>query len=195
VFVDPAISRKKFEREIQQFRAEADRHHKRGIWLMEAVFPKAFLVFTATQTKPLPMVIFGAEIDFEDYDAAPASLSFVDPVNRKRLSKKELLSIHPFAVKTRRMMAGPILLAEQPELSLIQGFDDDKPPFACLPGLREYHDHPGHTGDSWWLHRKGGEGTLSHIVEQLARFGLDCVRGVNIELKPVISGVAVQLPQ
>jgi hypothetical protein len=33
-------------------------------------------------------------------------------------------------------------------------------PFLCIAGVREYHDHPGHSGDSWDLHRTTGAGRV-----------------------------------
>lgn len=50
-------------------------------------------------------------------------------------------------------------------------------PFICLPGVREYHEHPGHTGDSWFLHRLSGVGTLYNLVTQLYHYGTEHIVG------------------
>ena len=64
--------------------------------------------------------------------------------------------------------------------------NNGKPPFICIPGIREYHNHPAHTGDSWLLHRRDGEGTLGFIVDKLYEYGISgiaCyqVPGINIQ--------------
>jgi hypothetical protein len=193
MFVDPAISRRKFDREIEQFRAERKSHHRRGVWLMDATFPDAFFILTATQTKPYPMVAFGVVINFENYDVEPPSVRFVHPVTGDPLKKRELP--HLLVTEVKRVMVAPGQIMEAPNRWLANGFDEEVPAFVCLQGVREYHNHPGHSGDSWWLHRKGGAGTLFYIVDQLARYGVDGIRGVQIQLQPKIGEFFVQAPQ
>ena len=193
MFVDPAISRNKFDREIAQFRAERLMHHRRGVWLMDATFPDALFIFTATQTKPHAMVAFGAVINFDNYDVEPPSVSLVHPVTLDKLKKRELP--HDFRTRIQHVMVAPGQVMEVADQFLAVGFDDEKPPFICLQGVREYHKHPAHDGDSWWLYRKSGKGTLSYIVEQLAKFGIDGIRSVQIQLVPTIGQFLVRLPQ
>lgn len=51
--------------------------------------------------------------------------------------------------------------------------DENNLPFLCIPGIREYHNHPSHSGDSWLLHRGvGGEGSLGFIIEKLFEYGI-----------------------
>lgn len=192
MFVNPVISRKKFEREVAQFRAEWKAYHRRGVWLMDATFPDVLFLFTSTQIKPHAMVAFGAVINFEDYDAEPPSVSLVHPVTLEKLKKRELP--HDFRTRVRRVAVGPGQVADIPDQFLAVAFDDEKPPFICLQGVREYHNHPAHDGDSWWLHRKTGKGTLSYIVEQLARFGSEGIRGVEVQLKSTIGQFMLAAP-
>ncbi len=189
MFVDPAISRKKFDREIADFRAERATHHRRGIWLMDATFPDAHFVFTATQTKPHPMVAYSVVINFDNYDVEPPSVRFVHPVTGDKLKKREL------PPRVQRVMVGPNQIIEVPDQGLAVAFDDDLPPFVCLQGVREYHKHPAHDGDSWWLYRKSGKGTLSYILDQLAKSGIDGIRGVQVQLVPTIGAFVVQFSQ
>lgn len=56
--------------------------------------------------------------------------------------------------------------------AMMQAFSDDQIPFLCLAGVREYHNNPGHTGDSWFLHRGTGAGTLNFLLEQLYKYGV-----------------------
>src|SRR6185437_3217307 len=51
-----------------------------------------------------------------------------------------------------------------PEMCMLQFGLPDEVPFLCLAGVREYHEHPAHTGDSWWVHRTTGAGSLSHLL-------------------------------
>lgn len=193
MFVDPEISRHKFEREVAQFLADRKAHHRRGVWLVDATFPEAHVVFVTAHTRPYPMVAFATVINFENYDVEPPSVRFVHSLTGETLKKRELP--HQFATKVQRILVGPGQVMEVPEQPLIVGFDDEAPAFLCLQGVREYHNHPAHSGDSWWLHRKSGKGTLSYIVEQLARFGIEPIRGVHIDLQPKIGAFAVQAPQ
>ena len=52
---------------------------------------------------------------------------------------------------------------------------DDHPlthrPFLCLRGIREYHDHPQHTGDEWLLYKD--KMNMFSIVMSLWRVSLD----------------------
>ena len=193
MFVDPEISRRKFEREVAQFLADRKAHHRRGVWLVEATFPDAHFVFVAVQTRPYPMVAFATVINFDNYDVEPPSVRFVHPITWEILKKRELP--HQFATKSQRISVAPGQFMDALDQPLIVGFDDEAPPFVCLQGVREYHNHPAHSGDSWWLHRKSGKGTLSYIVEQLARYGIDPIRGVHIQLQPKIGEFALQAPQ
>ncbi|WP_241359668.1 putative metal-binding protein, partial [Escherichia coli] len=62
----------------------------------------------------------------------------------------------------------------------IQALGPDDIPFLCLPGVREYHDHPAHTGDSWLLHRRSGEGSLHFILESIWKHGVEPLDGFNV---------------
>ena len=55
-------------------------------------------------------------------------------------------------------------------------------PFFCIPGIRQYHDHPQHSGDSWLLHRAAGEGTLATICDRIWRAMARNVLGIHLEL-------------
>jgi hypothetical protein len=191
VFVDPAISRKKFDREIEQFRAQHMLYHPRGVWLVRAEFPEAIFMFTAVNMRH-PTVAFGAIFNFENYDVEPLSVALVHPVTLQRLKKRDLP--HDFATQVQQVMVGPNQFGWHRDAPLAVAFDEDREPFICLRGVREYHEHPAHDGDSWWLHRRGGTGTLSHLLEQLAKYGIDGLRGVQVQLAPVIGPFAPPIP-
>lgn len=185
--VDPAVSRRKFERELAQYRQLEDEHIKRGWWLLKAEFPEVFVVFAAPQLKP-PSVVFGVVIDFTNYDLWPPSVRFVNPFTRRPCKASELMSKMPRRVTTA---TEPTPSQKGVQLqSLIQNHVDERP-FLCLPGVREYHEHPAHSGDSWLLYRGSGEGTLYYLLDKIYEFG---VRPINqyhlgvVEVKAEITG-------
>jgi hypothetical protein len=55
---------------------------------------------------------------------------------------------------------------------------DDHPfthkPFLCLRGIREYHEHPQHSGDEWLLYRESMN--MFSIVMSLWRVAVDLPR-------------------
>jgi hypothetical protein len=65
-------------------------------------------------------------------------------------------------------------------------------PMICLPGIREYHNHPAHTGDPWLLHRgNGGEGSLGFIIDKIYDYGIVPINAYHLQLN--ISIPTVQL--
>jgi hypothetical protein len=183
VFVDPEVSRAKFQREVGEFREQAEIHHRRGIWLIDATFPNVFVVLVAVKPKPFPMVAFGVLINFENYDVEPLSVQLVHPVTRVSLKKHELA--HRLQRAKPIVQNGQIVGMQMHEI--VQGWDEAMP-FVCLQGVREYHKHPAHTGDSWWLYRKSGYGRLSHLLNVLATYGIDPIQFANVQLQPQITG-------
>jgi hypothetical protein len=69
---------------------------------------------------------------------------------------------------------------------LLQWYSPDDVPLLCVPGVREYHNHPGHSGDSWLLHRGTGTGTLFFVLDVLYRYGVQPIDGYNIQMIPRI---------
>ena len=185
-FVDPEVSRAKFQREIQEFRALSREHGSRGCWLVEAEFPVAFLLFGTPNLKP-PALVFAAVIDFTNYDFEPLSVRIVNPFTREPYLAGALPTIMKRSVPAPVAMQfppgmqvppGAQVMIEQPLMMGLPG----EVPFLCIPGVREYHAHPGHTGDSWLLHRGTGEGTLHFIVEQLLKYGSQPITGYQIRI-------------
>ena len=182
-YVDPSVSRAKFDTEIELFKSIRDEYLKRGIWLLKDEFPTALLAF-AKALHP-PAVVFGAIIDFTDYDLKPLSVTLVNPFTQAPLKANEVLT--PFARLIPRGTA-----PSNPEVqTLLQSHSDNKP-FICLPGIREYHEHPAHTGDSWLLHRGTGEGTFNFVVENLYRYGVEGIFGYNMALNISITNFQVK---
>jgi len=70
---------------------------------------------------------------------------------------------------------------------LLQDYGPDEIPFLCLPGVREYHEHPGHSGDPWELHRLTGAGSLVRLVEVVRTYAVEPVVGWAVNLVPQLS--------
>ena len=172
--VDPAVSRKKFEREVASLLDQRWDLHRRGWFVMDTAFPKVFVIFAKPDMPPMP-VVFGVEIDFTNYDLEPPSVVLVDPFTREpytgqELASKGVLLLH---LKPGENTLGNFLQAETP----------DAIPFICFPGTREYHRHPAHTGDSWLLHRGRGEGRLYFLLEKLFEHGVVPLSGFEAGLQ------------
>lgn len=181
--VDPAVSRTKFTQQLDEFRARSREHQRRGWWLLRADFPSILVAFTTAQLKP-PAVVCGVLLDFTNYDAEPPSVRLVDPFTEKPYLAKELPTILQRRKITEVQLgpAGPTM-QQAVVTPLMQSHDTEEVPFLCLPGVREYHEHPAHTGDSWFLHRGNGEGTLFSILNAVFQYGVQPINGYGIGLK------------
>lgn len=190
-FVDPRVSRAKFARELADYRAREEEYQRRGWWMLMAEFPTVFAVFGAPKAN-LPLVVFGVVLDFTNYDLWPPSVTLVHPFTRVPYKGKELP--HQFLRKTVKTVPGPEtgqMLQVEELLHLMQHWDTGDEPFLCLPGVREYHDNPGHSGDSWLMHRRRGEGTLHFIFEQLYRYGAEPIRAINFQVRATPAGFII----
>jgi len=183
--VDPGVSGAKFDREVAAYRDLEPTYRKRGWLLLEAKFPEVFVAFAATKLKPAPIVA-AVILDFTDYDLQPPSVRFVDPFTREKLlasnvgfqmfRRPPMPGVPPEAIAAL-MQQGGIQLSP-----LLQSNRQDDYPFLCLPGVREYHDNPAHTGDSWLLHRGSGEGSLAFILEKIWTYGVMPISGYQVQL-------------
>lgn len=187
-FCDPAVSRAKFEREIGEFRSLQRDFEGRGWFLSEAEFPTAFVVMGLPQMNP-PAILWGVLFDFTNYDARPPSVSLVDPFTRIPYLHKNLPTYLNKALPAQEVAlpgvegGGFQVQGAQP---LMQAHSPEDVPFLCLAGVREYHDHPGHSGDAWELHRPAGAGRLIRLLEIIHKYGSAPVRGYGVQLLPQV---------
>ena len=194
-YADPGVSRAKFDREIAEFLAlEAD-YRTRGWFLVKAEWPLATVVLASKRTIP-PAIVMAVQFDYTNYDAEPPSVRLVDPFSGQPLLNKEL------PIRLHRKIPGPeMILPDGNKLQqlmaqdLMQAHSPEEPPFLCIPGVREYHDHPGHTGDPWELHRPAGTGRLVRLLEVIARYGVDQVTGFNVNLVPQVTFAVSEPPE
>lgn len=196
---DPAVSKAKFDQEIADYRALEPEYRRRGWFLVEARFPVAFFVLTAAHVTPAPVVL-GVEFDFSDYDLLPLGVTLVDPFTREPYRAKDLPTVLPRLVRA----GGHALRQDEVEAQLAEAggevsldvqvgrlmmwHDPDEVPFLCLAGVRAYHEHPAHTGDSWMLYRHRGTGRMAVLLEHLHRFGVQTVAGYAVEAQLETAG-------
>ena len=176
LLVDPDVTRVKFDREIALYCSNVAHHRQRGCFLVGAEFPRADFVFAIPQLRP-PAVLFGVTCDFLNYDLWPPSVQFTDPFSGSALP----------AERAPRMLRAS---ANGEPGNLVQAYPGE-PAFICLPGTREYHDNPGHSGDSWLLHRGLGEGTLHHVLDVIHRYAVVPINGYQIAFQAQIGGITL----
>lgn len=152
-------------------------YRRRGWLLLEAEFPRV-LVALATAHIDLPFVALGVALDYTNYDARPPSVRLVNPFTGEQYRWREICNTFRALPRAK---PSPILLPRGPQVSqLMQAHDPDDIPFLCLAGVREYHDHPGHTGDSWERHRTTGRGTIVDLLETIHRYGVAAISGYGL---------------
>lgn len=189
-FVDPDVSRRKFETEVEQFRALAGDYRRRGWFLLEAEFPVVFVMLVVPQLQPAP-VLTGVEFDYTNYDAVPPSVVFVNPFTRQPYLARELPTALPRAISQQEIQIAPGLQAKlMPQQNLLQSYGPDEIPFLCLAGVREYHAHPAHSGDAWGLYRAGGAGRLIRLLEVIDTYGVQPISEYNVALVQQVRGLS-----
>ncbi|MER8824503.1 hypothetical protein NKH70_33160 [Mesorhizobium sp. M0991] len=178
--VDPEVSRAKFDREIGWFRSQAGVYRAQGCFLIEASFPTAFFIFATPKLKP-SVIGAAVEIDFSNYDLRPLSVVFIDPFTHQPIARKDLqlsmLRRLPLPGTPPGMIFAPVSVTD-----FIQANGPEDTPFLCMAGIREYHDNPAHSGDSWLLHRGSGAGSLAFILDKIIKYGTGPVEQFHIQV-------------
>lgn len=170
-FVDPEVTKQKYNEELAKFQSLKNNYRKLGVLLLEDAYPNLYFGFAAISLSPVP-IIFSVKINFDNYDVQPLSVQFVHPLTFLPVLGSQMHSRLP-----RKLEGSP-----QPQ-ELLQ-IDKDEKPFFCVPGIREYHEHPFHTGDSWFLYRKKGkEGSLCFILDNLQLYGTSHIKAYQIPIQ------------
>lgn len=118
---------------------------------------------------------FKARFDLTDYDLRAPSLEFRDPWTDALLSYGTMFRALEYE-KDRQ--AHIVLLDDHPTTHK---------PFLCLRGIREYHEHPQHSGDEWLLYRT--QMSLFSIAMSLWRVSIDLIHPMLVSHP---SGLQVQ---
>lgn len=196
-YADPGVSRAKFEREIAEYRSlEAD-YRARGWFLVKADWPAVIVVLASNKTSP-PAIVTSVQFDYTNYDAAAPSVRLVDPFTGRLLLSKELPTRLPRSTSVQEVampVPGGIKAQFNTVQDLMQAHSPDELPFLCIAGVKEYHDHPGHSGDPWEVHRSVGEGRLVRLLDVISKYGLDPVQGFQVQLAPQVAFAVSEPPQ
>jgi len=185
--VDSEVSRLKFDREVQTLGEQRTTMESRGIFLLASTsYPFVELAFVprhllqvlmpavqsgaiilpqgAMLAVEIPSVsarAFKARFDLTGYDLQAPSLEFRDFWTDNRLEYATMFRALEYE-KDRK--AHVVLLDDHPITHK---------PFLCVRGIREYHEHPQHSGDDWLLYRQ--QMNLFSIVMSLWRVTIDLI--------------------
>lgn len=200
--VDPAVSCIKFERAVKSLSDQQAALRSLGVFIsrppefpyiellyvprhpLQVVLPAPQtgrivlpqgLVTVAAEVPSLAARAFKARFDLTDYDLRAPSLEFRDPWTDDLLAYDTMFRALEYEKERKAHL---VLLGDHPKTHL---------PFLCLRGVREYHEHPQHSGDEWLLYRT--EISLFSTVMSLWRVSLDITRPVLI---PQATGLQVQ---
>jgi hypothetical protein len=185
--LDPAVNRLKYERELAALRDRREMLESRGIFLLSSSsYPVLELLYVPRN--PLKVVIpviqqgavflppgtraaigvpslsataFKARFELSNYDLDPPSLEFREPWTNTALQYNTMFRALQFDPHRK---AHVVLLDDHPTTHK---------PFLCLRGIREYHEHPQHSGDQWLLYRQSMN--MFSIVMSLWRVSTDLV--------------------
>jgi hypothetical protein len=175
------VTQRKFERELERWDANADAYRRRG-WVMLAREDLSVdIAFTAKVSllgQVASVVAAAVRINFANYDLWAPSVTFIDLA--------EGTSEAPPMRAITQTADGPrdLLIDRHPLTEL---------PFLCVPGTREYHSHPQHSGDDWLLHRTTGAGRLLPLCDLLWRTMAQNVVGVQSVIQTIGGAAQVQL--
>jgi Predicted metal binding domain len=169
-FADPEVTRLKFDNELNKFLAVEEFYNKKGILCCKVDYPSIYFIFGVPKLIPIPLV-FSVRINFTNYDVEPPAVAFINPFTDEVLKREQI----PIAF-VQFNPGNPF----QPQ-DLLQGIGDIVP-FFCIPGIKEYHDHPAHSGDPWFLYRTKGEGSLLFILDQLYNSSIPSAKEYNLNV-------------
>lgn len=178
--VDPEVTRLKLERELQLWRENEETYRRRG-WLMLGrgdLYVDIGFLGRLPLASPVPAMTACVRIDFTNYDVWPPSVEFINPFTGE------------FAPPPVQAI---VETDEGPRDLVVHVHPDTGRPFFCVPGIRQYHDHPQHSGDSWLLHRHTQQGSLATISDRIWRAMARNVLGIHIEMQTLPGQMQFQL--
>lgn len=170
--VPEQVTAAKFSEQLDRWHANAEVYARRG-WLLLSIgdlsVDVGFLRNVAMGGRAIPVMTACVRLDYWNFDLWPPSLTFLDPLTRQ-----------PAPPPVR---APDRVSAEEVRDALIDQHPATLQPFLCLPGIREYHSHPQHSGDDWLLHRHLREGDLAVVCERIWRRMSRNVLGMSVAIQ------------
>lgn len=180
--VPVAVSCAKLAAELDDWEANAAIYGRRGWLLLDRGPLHAEVAFLASVplvgAYAVPVITACVRLDYTNYDLWAPSLTFIDPRTRE-----------PATPAVRAPATGAAGIRD----ALIDGHPHTGRPFLCLPGIREYHTHPQHTGDDWLLHRTTGAGRLAVICERIWHRMVRNIVGLRVTMQALPPAVGTQL--
>jgi len=172
------ISTAKLGEELSQWRANEEAYRRRG-WLLLGVqdlnVDIGFLATLAVGDLQVPAITAAIRLSYDNYDLWPPSLTFIDPRTGE---------LAPPVVQAPDTVNGEVR-------NVLLGHPNGRP-FLCVQGVREYHNHPQHSGDDWLLHRTAGAGRLAVLCDIVWRRMARNVLGVLVNVQS-LPGLGTQL--
>lgn len=177
------VARSKFAEQLQRWEESVDIYTRRG-WVIlhtsDLQVVVAFITNVQMAGRQVPVVTACVRLDYWNFDIWPPSVTFIDPVTRE--------ATQPAARAPEGMG-----VTGEPRDVLIDGHPSTGLPFLCLPGIREYHSHPQHSGDNWLLHRDRREGDLAVICERIWRRMSRNVLGLGVTMQSLPIGTQLDV--
>jgi Predicted metal binding domain len=187
--VDPAISRRKLDRELDAFAAQAEDYRRRGYVVVgrdDLNVDVAFFAHVPAVPAPLPIVSVCVRLDFTNYDLWPPSLTFIDVITGTPIQP------HVAAINYADP-PGPD--GVRPNVVVNGHRRYNGRPFYCQRGVREYHDHDEHDGDDWLLYRSDGLGELASLCQRIWQRMAQNVAGLQFQSLLAPPPIDAVLPQ
>lgn len=175
-YTDIEVTRKKFNKELEEFKELELEYRKRGVFLIENSDFKLRFLFSIPSLVPSP-IVFSVDLDYTNWDFEPPSLVLINPFTGIPFKADE--------VGIQFLQWNNEIGKPQP---LLVGHDI---PFLCIPGVREYHNHQHHSGDSWFLYRTKGEGKLCDLIEKLIKHSIALINGFSFQLNAVATRLQI----
>jgi hypothetical protein len=200
--LDPTVSRKKYDQALDRLHDQRASLESRAVFILgTSTYPHIDVFFgarhplrvalPATQTAAgivlppntqllaevpsLAARCFKARFDLSDYDLRAPSVDFRDPWTDELLQYPTMFRAIEFEQERK---AHVVLLDDHPITHK---------PFLCLRGIREYHEHPQHSGDDWLLYRDSM--SMFSIIVSIWRVSVDLIHA-HLAMQP--TGIQVQ---
>ena len=193
----PEVAERKYNRELQRLHEQRELLESRGIivrsssrfpFMRVVLIPRSPVSIVANirqAMSPAPQAVafelpylsaraIEARFDLTDYNLRAPSLVFTDPWNGSILNYNAMFRALEFE-KSRR--AHVVLLGDHPI---------SHKPFLCMRGIREYHEHPQHTGDEWLLYKD--DLNMFSIIMSVWRVTVDLI---HPQIQPAQGGIQV----